>query len=382
MPFLAGRGQSSRGYFGFASVPDAPTLGTITTSINSPGTVSKPVMTQDETNATFTWTSPGATGAALSVPFTAPAFNGGLLITNYEYSTDNGSTWKSAGSTTSPIAITTVSGSSSNLAAATSYTVRLRAVNPIGSGTASSGSARTTPVAVTSYTVKIYDNYPTDNELVETITNTTGTLSRSHHKLERDWSVVVSAVNTNGEGPNSTESDTATGWRYTSYPANYAVTRSCESGTGCDSCGTRTGTEDGTVYRTCRQWTRALGGTPETGLACTFDTNNNEAQSTVWQGNCRDLEASCSELFQNITTYGSNCYTETYGSRCYTGFKEFDLFNETIYMYWEGDKHGGGVGANCGGGGGDIVYGFARMLCESTGAIKIVPIGCVDSRTK
>jgi len=265
---------------GVSLPPGAPTLGTITTSISSPNTVSTPSMTQDCSNASFSWSSPGAGGVTLGIPFTAPTFNGGLTITDYQYSTDNGSTWKSAGATSSPISVTTVSGSSSNLSAGTSYTVRLRAVNNRGPGTASSGSARTTPTAVTSYTIRVYNNRGTET-LTETITgNTTGSYSRSHFKVQSDWSVTVAAVNTNGTGTFSAESGAATGWTYSSYDADYGTTRGCTTGAGCDSCGTKTGTEDGTVDRTCYQWTRSSC-TTESGLDCVTG-------STTWNGNCRD----------------------------------------------------------------------------------------------
>ncbi len=66
----------------------------------------------------------------LTVRFTPPTNNGGASITDYEYSTDNGATWVSTGSTTSPIVIT-------GLTNGTSYNVQLRAVNSSGAGTAS-----------------------------------------------------------------------------------------------------------------------------------------------------------------------------------------------------------------------------------------------------
>lgn len=241
MPFLGGRGQSSRGYFGGGTTPNAPTLGTLTTSISSPNTVSKPTMTQNATDASFSWSSAGAGGVTIGIPFTAPTFNGGLTITNYEYSTDNGSTWKSAGSTTSPISITTVSGSSANLSAATEYTIRLRAVNSIGSGTASSSSVRNTLVAVTSYTIRLYNNRGTEVLHSTTTGNTTGTFSVSHNQTAADWSITVAAVNSNGTGSYSVESDAATGWALASC-TNYDAS-------GCDSCGTKS-----TV---CSKWTRA-----------------------------------------------------------------------------------------------------------------------------
>jgi len=83
----------------------------------------------------------------LSVEFTAPGSDGGSAITNYEYSTNNGSSYNtvSPDQTTSPIVIT-------GLTNGTTYTIRLKAVNTIGAGTASSSSSGTpagTPAAPT-----------------------------------------------------------------------------------------------------------------------------------------------------------------------------------------------------------------------------------------
>jgi hypothetical protein len=76
--------------------------------------------------------------AQLSVAFTAPSSNGFSTITNYEYSTNNGSTWTtpSPASTTSPLTIT-------GLANSTAYNVKIRAVNGAGSGTASDAVSAT-----------------------------------------------------------------------------------------------------------------------------------------------------------------------------------------------------------------------------------------------
>lgn len=81
----------------------------------------------------------------LSVNFTAPASTGTLAITDYKYSTDNGFTYKSAGSTASPIVIT-------GLTNGTSYSVRIRAVSAVGDGTETSfttGTPAATPSAPT-----------------------------------------------------------------------------------------------------------------------------------------------------------------------------------------------------------------------------------------
>jgi hypothetical protein len=68
------------------------------------------------------------------IQFTSPASDGGSTITNYEYSTDNGSTWTTPtpAITTSPLII------SSGLINCTPYQVKIRAVNSAGRGTASS----------------------------------------------------------------------------------------------------------------------------------------------------------------------------------------------------------------------------------------------------
>lgn len=77
----------------------------------------------------------------MTVNFNPPSSNGGLSITNYEYSTNGGSSWiaRSPASTTSPVSI----GGLSN---GTSYTIVLRAVNAVGAGPSSNSSAAT-PVA-------------------------------------------------------------------------------------------------------------------------------------------------------------------------------------------------------------------------------------------
>jgi len=68
----------------------------------------------------------------LTVAFTPPASSGGVNISNYQYSTDDGSTWTSAAPaiTSSPLLIT-------GLINDTTYDVKVRAVNAIGSGAAS-----------------------------------------------------------------------------------------------------------------------------------------------------------------------------------------------------------------------------------------------------
>jgi predicted RNA-binding protein with TRAM domain len=77
--------------------------------------------------------------ARASIAFTAPTSTGGAAITNYEYSTNNGTTWKALSPIdfTSPVVITTRSDATTALVNGTTYQVKLRAVNSAGSGTAS-----------------------------------------------------------------------------------------------------------------------------------------------------------------------------------------------------------------------------------------------------
>ncbi|MFM9083120.1 MAG: beta strand repeat-containing protein, partial [Actinomycetota bacterium] len=88
----------------------------------------------------------------LTVAVTAPSDNGGDAITYYEYSLNNGSTWAAEAT-----AVSTGSFTVSSLTNGTAYSVRIRAVNGRGAGTASasaSGTPSTVPgmPAITSVT--------------------------------------------------------------------------------------------------------------------------------------------------------------------------------------------------------------------------------------
>jgi Secretion system C-terminal sorting domain/Fibronectin type III domain len=78
-----------------------------------------------------------------SVTFTAPTNAGSSVITNYEYSVDNGTNWvrPTPDTTTSPLSIT-------GLTAGTSYAVKLRAVNTQGAGCATAVDSITTSIPV------------------------------------------------------------------------------------------------------------------------------------------------------------------------------------------------------------------------------------------
>ena len=68
---------------------------------------------------------------AAYVNFTAPTNDGGTDIINYEYTLNDGASWTTITSTTSPLVV-------GNLANCTQYTIKIRAVNSVGGGAASS----------------------------------------------------------------------------------------------------------------------------------------------------------------------------------------------------------------------------------------------------
>ncbi len=109
------------------------------------------VMTLESASAPAAPTSLVATpgDGSVSVAFTAGS-DGGASISNYKYSTDDGSSWSvfSPSVTSSPVSIT-------GLTNGTTYKVKLKAVNSVGDGAASdavSVTPRTVPSAPTSLT--------------------------------------------------------------------------------------------------------------------------------------------------------------------------------------------------------------------------------------
>ena len=86
-----------------------------------------------------------ASSGRLTVTFTKPSSNGGATITNYEYSTNNGVTWKafSPADTSTPLVITRRSDTTGSLVKGTTYKVRIRAINSKGKGTASASKTIT-----------------------------------------------------------------------------------------------------------------------------------------------------------------------------------------------------------------------------------------------
>ena len=110
-----------------------------------PGTESSAVSftTLTTPNAPTGLSVSATTSSSLTISFTAPSNNGGAAITNYEYSINGGSSW-TALSPADNLTPVTISG----LTQSTAYTVYLRAVNSVGSGTSSSGVSGTTAAAI------------------------------------------------------------------------------------------------------------------------------------------------------------------------------------------------------------------------------------------
>lgn len=112
----------------------ANALGTSEASV--PLTVSTLSVPPAPTNLSYTPSIPSGV-VTLTVYFIQDG-NGGAAISDYQYSTDNGATFRSAGTATSPVTITKLSvDGTTNLSAQTTYNVKLRAINVIGNGVAS-----------------------------------------------------------------------------------------------------------------------------------------------------------------------------------------------------------------------------------------------------
>jgi titin len=164
--------------------------------------------------------------------------NGGSPINDYQYSTDDGLTWKSIGGTGTEINIFTVSSSDDQLENNVTYKVGIRAINYFGAGPSSDFVEVTPAVTVTgtpgkvetdsfiSFNKRIYvgfwepDNgsdfisdyeYSTDDGLTWKSIGGTGTeiniftVSSSDDQLENNvtYKVGIRAINSSGAGPAS-----------------------------------------------------------------------------------------------------------------------------------------------------------------------------------
>lgn len=135
------------------STVDFGGTGTCTINANQAGNESYAAAAQVQQSFPVA-TTPGAPTNLMATPgngqatiaFTAPTTDGGLAITNYQYSTNDGSTWTAFGpaETTSPVTITDLTND-------VTYQVKLRAVNWAGVGTASAVVAVTPSAPSTSH---------------------------------------------------------------------------------------------------------------------------------------------------------------------------------------------------------------------------------------
>jgi len=145
---------------------------------------------------------PGINGALLT--FTAPSNNGGSLITNYQYSTDNGASWTavSPASTNTTMILTGLSN-------CTAYNILVRAVNSAGAGapsTAVSVEPRTGVAAGTNWTLRTsaadnsWNSVTYGNGLFVALA-TTGTGNRVMTSPDGiTWTIRTSAANNNWYG--------------------------------------------------------------------------------------------------------------------------------------------------------------------------------------
>lgn len=137
----------SNGSFTITGLTNGVSVSVQIRAVNFNGTstasVSKSVIPSTTPAApSITTVTPSAGG--LSIAFTAPN-TGGSAITCYQYSLDGGSTWVAPKTVvkTSPLKVT-------GLGNATTYPIKIRAVNANGAGAASSAVNATTPVLVPS----------------------------------------------------------------------------------------------------------------------------------------------------------------------------------------------------------------------------------------
>ena len=139
-------------------------------AVNSVGNSAASTAVTETTDAETLITAPNAPtslsataqtgGTSVELDWTAPSDNGGAAITDYETSSDDGTTWVSTSSTVTTYTVT-------GLDKGTEYTFQVRAINSAGNGTASTSVTETTATTV--------PGAPTS--LDATVTRTTAALS-------------------------------------------------------------------------------------------------------------------------------------------------------------------------------------------------------------
>ena len=136
--------------------------------------------------------------------WTAPASNGGATILRYEYELDFSGTWTSTGGTASSYTVT-------GLTNGQTYTLRVRAVNSVGAGLAtSSRSATPTSTVVAPDTPSSLSATPGNRQVMLSWVQPSGGAALTHYEYEQDaW------TSTGGKAPSYTVTGLTNGQTYT-----------------------------------------------------------------------------------------------------------------------------------------------------------------------
>ena len=150
---------------------------------------------------------------SIALTWTVPIDNGGATITDYEVSSDDGTTWNSTGSTTLAYTVT-------GLEKGTQYTFRVRAINSVGNGTASASDTETTlttrPDPVTSLTATA-DSNGTEMDLawVAPVDDGGSAITEYQYRFTTGTSVGGTWTDTNSTTPSVTITALDKGTQYT-----------------------------------------------------------------------------------------------------------------------------------------------------------------------
>ena len=307
MPFLGGRGQASRGYFGGGTTPDAPT-----SLVSTKG------------------------NGQISVAFTAPGFDGGLPITTYEYalSTSNYVTFitRSTGTTASPLVIT-------GLTNGTSYGVRIRAVNSLGTGIVGIAAAEVIPSTV--------PNVPTS----------VSATSNANTASAVTWTAPTHPANTGGAA--------ITGYKieYAASPYSSYTVLTANTGTTATSA-TITGLSNGTSYKIRISATNlnGFGATAESGVivpstvpgaptASGASDNASTESEVTWTAPASNGGASITDYvvqYSTSSTFASSVTTFNEGVSAALTATVTGLTNGTTYYFRIAAVNASGTGAYSG----------------------------------
>ena len=139
--------------------------------------------------------------------WTAPASNGGATILRYEYEQDGSGTWISTGGTATSYTVT-------GLTNGQTYTFRVRAVNRVGAGLASSSrSATPTSTVVAPDTPSSFSATPGNRQVMLSWVQPSGGAALTDYEYEQDGSGTWTS--TGGKAPSHTVTGLTNGQSYT-----------------------------------------------------------------------------------------------------------------------------------------------------------------------